>query len=124
MGELASKDLFRPLEPHETAKVVVPFSPAADRNLVVLPRAPADAEPAELAAASLYGRIPDGFWLYRDASGHVGSAAARWDRSDGAKDIRPVSWVRRPDGSEEWAFLQQPALRALYNLDRLSAAPA
>jgi hypothetical protein len=80
---------------------------------------PADAEPAEVAAARLYGRQHDMAWPYATADGETAFYVCRWNRPDGEKDIRPLSWF----AGEGWRFGAWPAPRPLYNLDKIAAHP-
>jgi putative DNA primase/helicase len=81
--------------------------------------APADAESPEAAAARLFGRAPDALWRYADAAGALSFCVCRWNKPEGEKDIRPLSWF---DG-EGWRFAHWPDARPLYNLEKLAAQP-
>jgi putative DNA primase/helicase len=81
--------------------------------------APADAESPEVAAARLFGRTPDAHWRYADAAGALAFCVCRWNKPDGEKEIRPLSWF---DG-EGWRFAHWPDARPLYNLEKLAAQP-
>lgn len=74
---------------------------------------------AEAAAARLFGRSPDLLWRYSDAAGALAFCACRWNKTDGEKEIRPLSWF---DG-EGWRFAHWPDRRTLYNADRIAANP-
>jgi hypothetical protein len=52
---------------------------------------PADAEPANIAAARLFGRPPDMAWRYSNADGEPVFFVCRWNEPDGDKD-RASSW--------------------------------
>ncbi len=80
---------------------------------------PADAEPAEAAAARLYRRPPDMAWRYANADGETAFFVYRWNQPDGDKDIRPLSWFP----GEGWRFGAWPGKRPLYNLDKIVAKP-
>ncbi len=56
-------------------------------------------------------------WRYRDATGEVVGLVVRWTRSDGTKDIRPVSRL-----ADCWRAAAMPPPRPLYNLPDLAAA--
>jgi hypothetical protein len=79
----------------------------------------ADAEAPEAAAARLFGRAPDLLWRYSDAAGALAFCACRWNKTDGEKEIRPLSWF---DG-EGWRFAHWSDRRTLYNADRIAANP-
>lgn len=94
-----------------------------DEAIPVLP-VPTNAPDAESAAkAMMRGCKPDGFWSYRDASGALLFCLGRWNKPDGEKDIRPLTWVREADGKEHWAFKHLRAPRPLYGLDHLAKRP-
>ena len=65
---------------------------------------------------------PDMKWTYRTADGATCCYVLRWNEADGAKTIRPLSWVRSAKG-EGWAFKAWPESRPLYNLDKIVANP-
>jgi putative DNA primase/helicase len=99
--EAATHELGREGEP-DTAKPTLP---------------PADAEAPEAAAARLFGRSPDLLWRYSDAAGALAFCVCRWNKTDGEKEIRPLSWF---DG-EGWRLAHWPEARPLYNADRIAA---
>jgi putative DNA primase/helicase len=84
----------------------------------ICPRA--DAEAPEAAATRLFGRPLDAIWRYRTAEAAIAFCVCRWNRPDGDKDVRPLSWFE----GEGWRFAHWPAARPLYNLDRIAAEPA
>jgi putative DNA primase/helicase len=77
--------------------------------------APADAEPGADAAARLFGRPPDAIWRYGDEQGAIAFHVCRWNRPNGEKDIRPLSWFER----EGWRFGAWPNHRPLLNLEKI-----
>ena len=101
--EVAAQELSRDTEPD----AVKPISPTAD------------AESPEDAAARLFDRAPDALWRYRNAAGALTFCVCRWNRANGDKEIRPLSWFER----EGWRFGHWPEARPLYNLDRIAAEP-
>ncbi|MBX3518432.1 MAG: DUF927 domain-containing protein [Xanthobacteraceae bacterium] len=68
------------------------------------------------------GRRPEKLYGYTDATGNSVSYTARWNNPEG-KDIRPVVWTRKADGTEGWALNQLPDPRPLYNLHILAKKP-
>lgn len=71
------------------------------------------------AAAAAYQRTlgkPTDVYEY-EVAGEVVGLVVRWNRSDGTKEIRPVS--RHADG---WRLEHMPTPRPIYRLSRLSAA--
>jgi hypothetical protein len=110
---------FEPLTDDERASFEAD-APEAEPNKGNAPsKPPAEAEPAEQAAAGLFGRRPDMFWSYLDAEGSLVFCVARWNEADDKKKILPVSWIE----GEGWTFAHWPNARPLYNLDKLAAQP-
>jgi hypothetical protein len=79
---------------------------------------PANAPPPTFQHVRL-GR-PASAWQYKDASGKVLGYTARFDRSDGGKDILPYTFCQSADGRREWRWQLFPKPRPLYRLDRLA----
>jgi hypothetical protein len=69
------------------------------------------------------GLPPDSLWPYR-RDGEPLFYVARYNLPDGGKDYRPISWFN-DDKGKGWGFGAWPAgQRPLYNLDKITAAPA
>jgi uncharacterized protein (DUF927 family) len=82
---------------------------------------PDDAPPAP-EAHPRHGR-PDASWDYFGADGRLLMRVARFDRSDGGKEVLPLTfWRERHRIAWRWRAL--PAPRPLFGLDRLAARPA
>lgn len=63
-------------------------------------------------------------WRYADAEGRLLGYVCRFEKSDGGKDIIPLTWCRHPDtGICTWEWVSFSELRPLYGLDRLAAKP-
>ena len=60
-------------------------------------------------------------WVYRNAKGEPVGIIARWDKSEGGKEIRPIS---RSDDGKSWISGGMTLPRPLYRLTELLAAPA
>lgn len=72
---------------------------------------------------STYGS-PSRIWTYRLPGGSIGGWIARYDLSDGDKEIIPFVWSRHDEtGVEELRMKSMPPQRPLYNLDRIAANP-
>lgn len=84
---------------------------------------PADAPPPPVAHVrrGKYSRI----WTYYDAEGRVLGYTARFETSDGGKEVLPLTWCKHAEtGAYEWRWIAFPEpLRPLYGLDRLAAKP-
>jgi putative DNA primase/helicase len=112
---LASSHVSAP----QSAKSTGP-SPAVE--IEILP-APENAERILDALARLGCAKPDERWLYFAAGYSRAFYILRWNRPDGSKAIRPVSWSRSARG-KGWDFKAWPAARPLYNLPRIAKRPA
>ena len=60
-------------------------------------------------------------WVYRNANGEPVGIIARWDKSEGGKEIRPIS---RSDDGKSWISGGMTLPRPLYRLPELLAASA
>jgi putative DNA primase/helicase len=94
------------------------FRELTPEDSVVVRPVPAHAEKIGEAAARLFGPQPDDFWQYHDEHGRPLFQPGK------RKRILPLSWVRHPDGCEDWAFKNHPAPRPLYRLNVLAVSPA
>lgn len=97
-----------------------------------LPHAPADASPppdtlrilrnGEWTDAPVVAR-----WAYRDRAGNLVGWTCRveFQKSDGTrgKDVIPLTWQRREDGTERWRQGAFPEPRPLYGAEMLDAHP-
>ena len=112
-------DPFRPLSDDERAATAQEPGRDGEPDAAKPTLPPADAEPAEAAAARLFCRPADAMWRYPNAEGETVFFVCRWDEADGDKEIRPLSWFE----GDGWRFAHWPASRPLYNLDKLAARP-
>ena len=101
--EAAAQELARDGEP-DGAKPTLP---------------PADAEAPEEAAARLFDRPSEALWRYRNAEGTLVFCVCRWNKPDGEKEIRPLSWFE----GVGWRFAHWPEARPIYNLDKIAREP-
>lgn len=70
-----------------------------------------------------YGE-PAARWQYQDAEGRTIGWIGRFTKSDGGKEVMPMTWGRSiEDGSEKWCWLSFPKPRPLYGLPLLAAKP-
>ena len=108
---------FAPLSDHEleAAAQEATYNGEPDAAKPTLP--PTDAEAGADAAARLFGRPPDEIWRYADAHGAAVSHVCRWNKPDGEKDIRPLSWFE----GEGWRFRAWPDHRPLLNLEKIAS---
>ena len=74
---------------------------------------------SEKARVSLERQLgkPSASWTYFDGNGKPVGQVVRWDKPDGAKEIRPIA--RYPDG---WRIGGMPEPRPLYCLPELAKA--
>ncbi|MGC2221739.1 MAG: hypothetical protein WA624_04890 [Methylocella sp.] len=69
-----------------------------------------------------WGR-PVAAWLYLDAEGRRVNYRVRFETADGNKDVIPLSWCRnRETGETGWRWLDIPAPRSLYGIEKLAAS--
>jgi uncharacterized protein (DUF927 family) len=114
-------DPFAPLQLDEISEAAL--GPAVSTGAVVVTPIPSYATDPEIAATMLFNRKPDRLDAYRDNNGQVLFCVCRWDNGSSGKVIRPLTWVRQPDGTEEWTFKSPPEPRPLFGLDALMARP-
>lgn len=64
-------------------------------------------------------------WDYLDGAGQLLGYVCRFEKSDGGKEIIPLTWCQHPDtGACSWQWISFPEpTRPLYGLDRLAAKP-
>lgn len=62
-------------------------------------------------------------WRYLDDNGALLYCVARFDKPEGGKEIRPLTYWTGPNGRSEWRAKSPDAPRPLYGLDRLAARP-
>lgn len=67
---------------------------------------------------------PSTTWTYRDRDGRTLCLVLRFERADGGKEFRPLTYCAHTDGKRSWRWQGPPDPRPLYNLDRLAAHPA
>ncbi len=89
--------------------------------------APADAPSLEAALHHYKLGKPARTWIYRDATGQVLMAVARWnqptEQDPRAKEIMPLSLWRLPTGEMRWRWKGLPKPWPLYRLDELARRP-
>lgn len=70
-----------------------------------------------------YG-LPEARWCYQDTEGRVIGWIARFLKSEGGKEVMPMTWARNIEtGEETWKWLSFPKPRPLYGLPELAARP-
>lgn len=68
--------------------------------------------------------LPKAHWEYRDREGRLLGVVCRFDKSDGTKDVQPLSFCIAGDGRRMWRYKAFSEPRPLYGLWRLPPAPA
>lgn len=63
--------------------------------------------------------VPPMHWEYRDRDGRLLGVVARFNASDGTKDVQPLSWCQGPKNRRQWRYKAFAAPRPLYGLQRL-----
>ena len=68
--------------------------------------------------------LPAASWHYRDAEGRTIGYIARFTKSEGGKEVMPMTWARNLEtGEETWKWLSFLKPRPLYGLPELAAEP-
>lgn len=84
--------------------------------------APANVPPPTMRHFN-YGE-PEGRWCYQDAEGRVIGWIGRFRKTEGGKEVMPMTWGRNIEtGDEKWCWLSFPKPRPLYGLPLLAAKP-
>lgn len=83
--------------------------------------------PAHVAPPTMrhfnYGEA-EGRWHYQDADGRTIGWIGRFAKSEGGKEVMPMSWGRNTETQEEkWCWLSFPKPRPLYGLPLLAEKP-
>jgi hypothetical protein len=105
---------FSPLMPEEIAAAPAITKQVRDNGEIVAP-VPLD---APLLGVKFNGRKPDEvFWFVNEKGGRL-FAECRWNLKDGAKEVRPACFT-----DHGWKLVAYPALRPIYNLDKLADSP-
>lgn len=102
-----------------------PAGGAADRGgtaWLPLHPVPADAPPYREHWGHYARGVPRRHWEYRDAAGLLVGVVCRFERSDGGKDVQPLSYCQASDGRRQWRYHAFAEPRPLYGMDRLHAA--
>jgi putative DNA primase/helicase len=90
------------------------FAPVDERGGPIIPTRSPNFATAEVV----------GVWCYRDRDGQPLMYRVRLERSDGKKDVLPLTFCRnRESGETAWRSKDLPAPRPLYGLDQLTARP-
>jgi putative DNA primase/helicase len=107
---------FRPLSDDELEAAAQETTRCGEPNVARPTLPPADAEAGADAAARLFGRPPDAIWHYGNEQGATAFHVCRWNKPDGDKIIRPLSWFEDSD----WRFGAWPDHRPLLNLEEFA----
>ena len=84
---------------------------------------PADAPDYRTQWGHFARGTPDQHWRYRDAEDRLLYVVCRFDTADGGKDVQPLSFCEKPNGTRAWRYKAPGEPRPLYGLHRL-ASPA
>ncbi len=64
--------------------------------------------------------VPAMHWEYRNAEGQLLGVVCRFNKSDGSKDVQPLSFCQGSDNRRQWRYKAFNQPRPLYGLDRLA----
>ena len=81
---------------------------------------PADAPPYRAQWAHYARGIPQAHWEYRSTAGELLGLVCRFDKSDGTKDVQPLSYCLGTNGVRMWRYKAFAQPRPLYGLDKLA----
>lgn len=120
----AARDLMGESRWQQALKAPPPKKRADPVPWVPLVPVPADA-PDYRSQWGHYARgVPPRHWEYRDQAGQLLGVVARFDRSDGTKDVQPLTYCRLDDPKRgtrlAWRYKAFPEPRPLYGLWRLA----
>jgi putative DNA primase/helicase len=111
----------------ETLGIKIDHPPAAPakpkkQNWTQVIPAPVDVSPPPMRHFN-YGE-PENRWHYQDAEGRTIGWIGRFAKSEGGKEVMPMTWGRNvKTGDEKWCWLSFPKPRPLYGLPLLAAKP-
>lgn len=89
-----------------------------------VPVHPVPDDAPEPPKAHAWRGVPQSVWRYLDAEGRLLGLVCRFVKSDGSKEVQPLSFCRHVEtGACEWRWLAFAEPRPLYGLDRLAARP-
>ncbi|WP_174624944.1 DUF6371 domain-containing protein [Candidatus Methylobacter favarea] len=112
LGDLLGldKNLTKPDKPQKTKTEWTPIVPPPDAT-----------EPPK---AHPYRGLPEASWCYRDIDGQPIGYVYRFEKSDGSKEVLPLSWCRNSQtGQQEWRWMAFFEPRSLYGLEKLKSRP-
>jgi putative DNA primase/helicase len=124
----AARELMRDLG-WQTLPVQTPASSAPSRKKkpsiewMPIHPVPADAPPYREQWAHYSRGVPHLHWEYRDQAGELLGLVARFDTSDGGKDVQPISFCQGSNGKREWHYKAFGSPRPLYGLWQLPDVP-
>lgn len=82
---------------------------------------PSDAPDYQSQWAHYARGVPQSHWEYRAQDGALLGVVCRFDKSDGTKDVQPLSYCQAGDGRRMWRYKAFAEPRPLYGLWRLPA---
>jgi putative DNA primase/helicase len=85
---------------------------------------PTDAPDYKTQWAHVARGVPKQHWEYRDRAGQLLGVVTRFDKSDGTKDVQPLSFCQSNTGVRMWRYKAFVEPRPLYGLWRLPAEVA
>lgn len=105
------------------APVAPPPKKKAESKWMPVRPVPDDAPDYRTQWAHYARGVPKAHWEYRDEAGRLLGVVCRFDKSDGTKDVQPLSWCQASDGRRQWRYKAFTEPRPLYGLWRLAGAP-
>lgn len=103
--------------------VTPPPKKKAEPKWMPISPVPDDAPPYRSQWAHYARGVPKAHWEYRDREGRLLGLTCRFEKSDGTKDVQPLSYCQASNGRREWRYKAFNEPRPLYGLWRLPPAP-
>lgn len=110
-----------------SAPVAPPAKKKAEPQWMPIHPVPDDAPGYKTEWAHYARGVPKMSWEYRNQAGQLLGVVARFDKSDGTKDVQPLSFCQGSHGRRQWRYKAFGSPRPLYGLWRLATdepAPA
>jgi putative DNA primase/helicase len=68
--------------------------------------------------------VPKASWEYRSATGELLGVVCRFEKSDGSKDVQPLSFCQGSNGQRKWTYKAFNQPRPLFGLEHLAYVEA
>lgn len=103
------------------APVAAPPKKKAEPQWMPIQPVPDDAPDYKTEWGHYARGVPKMHWEYRDQAGRLLGVTARFEKSDGSKDVQPLTFCQGSHGRRQWRYKAFQTPRPLYGLWRLPA---